>query len=59
MDRLPGPEKDLLISAIVEEAPYSRLARDGNMPLPTLKSKVRRAMIKLSQDPDWVPAAVG
>lgn len=52
LDRLSPAGETLLIAAILEETPYPLLARADGMPLPTLKSKVRRALIKLSEMTD-------
>ena len=48
LDELPADDKALLNAALLEQTPYAVLAAERNMPLPTLKSRVRRALIKLA-----------
>jgi len=47
LGELPADERALLISALFHQTPYAILAARGNMPLPTLKSRIRRALVKL------------
>ena len=52
MDRLTEREQDVLRLAFCEGCTYSELAERVGVPYPTMKSTIRRALVRLSLDPD-------
>lgn len=54
--RLPRREQDVLRLAFFEGYTYSELARLAGVPHPTMKSTIRRALARLSRDPELARA---
>lgn len=52
IDRLSKPAQDALRLAFFEGCSYSELAHRAGVPLPTMKSTIRRALVRLSLDPE-------